>query len=458
MVQADYNLEEEYGWFIDGVLNYVDKNPDEFLEHYGVKGMHWGVRKDRNSSPLTNFGPSKIVRKTASGEELTLEKNPPAAIHKALAKLSKTYRRDYANFASLTIRDSSGNSVGSAQVHKKSADELNLVWMTVDKSVRGKGYATATMKAAEDFARQSGVKKMTLEVPGNAPDARHIYEKHGFKVTKEADDADTDPVWGGLTEMEYNIRTVKHAGIDLDQFLAHISNTPWIEYTAADYTPEQWHRACLIHLHQGAPTSKSECKLPVRTPQGALNRNGVHAAAAALAGARGGVQASGEQLASAKTALRRLYSELGDDVPDSLKQSATDVDEFIVHYGVKGMHWGVRSRSEGGGSGRKRSRSVKEPTHEDFARATTLHARAKSGGTKVLSNREMQDVIARMNLEQQYSKLTVGEGKAGGNKVLKGGSKMAGGILRNVGQQIASEILKGHAMAFVVKKGLTASK
>lgn len=282
------------------------------------------------------------------------------------------------------------------------------------------------------------------------------------------------------------------------RMLMHVSEQPWSNYTAADYTVEQWHRACLIHQHQGAPTSKSECKVPVRTPDGALNRNGVHAAAAALAGARGGVNASPEQLSSAKAALRRLYSELGEESPDSLKHEDVKdeipetqveplndvtqpnlgdaVEEFLSHYGVKGMKWGTRKSTPGllpGAStsmrvGRavgnrvNRRRTAKstpsEPTHTDFARATDIHSRAKAHGTRVLSNQEMRDVIARMELEQKYSNLNVGQGKAGSSKVKREGSKFVSGILKNVGQQVASEVLKGHAMSYVVKSGLTAKK
>ena len=119
--------------------------------------------------------------------------------------------------------------------------------------------------------------------------------------------------------------------------LAHISEAPWSNFTKADYTLEQWHAACLIHTHDGEPTSKSECKLPVKTPAGVLNRNGVHAAAAALAGARGGLKGvSADQKKKAGSALKRYYAELDDDLPESLAQSD------ISHHGVKGMRWGVR--------------------------------------------------------------------------------------------------------------------
>jgi len=108
----------------------------------------------------------------------------------------------------------------------------------------------------------------------------------------------------------------------VERALSHVSEKPWSDYTKSDYTIEQWHAACLIHLHDGPPTSKSECKLPVKTPNGALNRNGVHAAAAALAGARSPLKAPPEQKTKAASALRRYYAQLGETPPDSLKQSA----------------------------------------------------------------------------------------------------------------------------------------
>lgn len=128
--------------------------------------------------------------------------------------------------------------------------------------------------------------------------------------------------------------------------LRHVSEEPWSNFTKADYTPEQWHAACVIHMHDGDPTSKDECKLPVKTPDGVLNRNGVHAAAAALGGARGGLKGvSDEQKKKAATALRGYYSQLDEDPPESLAEhSAISAGEAFVleHYGVKGMRWGVR--------------------------------------------------------------------------------------------------------------------
>jgi hypothetical protein len=54
------------------------------------------------------------------------------------------------------------------------------------------------MKAIIDGAKRMGYKKLTLEVPGSSPNARHIYEKLGFVVVKE----EKDEFWDGLTYME----------------------------------------------------------------------------------------------------------------------------------------------------------------------------------------------------------------------------------------------------------------
>jgi hypothetical protein len=66
--------------------------------------------------------------------------------------------------------------------------------------------------------------------------------------------------------------------------IAEDSNTAWGNFKESDYSIEQWRRATLIHPSEQSD-NKSDYKLPVREPNGQLNRNGVHAAAAALAGA-----------------------------------------------------------------------------------------------------------------------------------------------------------------------------
>lgn len=75
---------------------------------------------------------------------------------------------------------------------------------------------------------------------------------------------------------------------------------------AADYCD-----ASLIDQNpSGQAKIKTNCKLQVREPKamgGMVNRNGMGAAAAVLAGGRGGVNASPEEKRTAARALVRLY-------------------------------------------------------------------------------------------------------------------------------------------------------
>ena len=102
-----------------------------------------------------------------------------------------------------------------------------------------------------------------------------------------------------------------------------VSSKPWSRFKESDYTLEQWHRACLIHLHDEKPTAKAQCKLPVREPNGILNRNGVHAAAAALVNAHGGVKVLMDQKRKADQMLVRLYRQaLKEEQPESIFMKA----------------------------------------------------------------------------------------------------------------------------------------
>lgn len=110
--------------------------------------------------------------------------------------------------------------------------------------------------------------------------------------------------------------------------MVRISNRPWSEIAESDYEDAQdFCDACLINLNEGPPEewTKAACKLPVYEPKRmgrALNRNAVFAAAAALAGARGGVKAPAEQKRKAARKLLQLYREIEAEPPESLRRIA----------------------------------------------------------------------------------------------------------------------------------------
>jgi predicted GNAT family acetyltransferase len=297
---------------------------EQVLAHYGVRGMRWGVRKSELAAgpqPPKKGAELVLQRDFKTGDKLTIYKMPPSAVAKTLSRISKNYAKEVKNYPQFNFYDKNGSRVGEgAFVRKK--DELYLDWITVKTKHRGKGYASAAMKGVVKYAQREGIKKMTLEVPGNAPDAQHIYTKMGFKLNgkNEPPDGPNDP-WGGLKGMEYRVPQgrVKHA-----------------ELTAE----EQWE------------------------------------------------EAFAEEFAD-------ILSEQFGTSGGSMEQS-DDLINFLAHYGIKGMRWGQRKKQA-------------RPVSSDAKAKTEVKERVKKDKISAISNADLQATIRRMQLEQDFKRLSVNE-------------------------------------------------
>ena len=109
--------------------------------------------------------------------------------------------------------------------------------------------------------------------------------------------------------------------------MANVSERRWGEISESDY--EDAHDYCAASLIDanapGEEKTKERCKLPVREPKrmgGKVNRNAVRAAAAVLAGARGGVDVGKEEQRKAARKLLALYRDLGEDAPEAITKLA----------------------------------------------------------------------------------------------------------------------------------------
>lgn len=109
--------------------------------------------------------------------------------------------------------------------------------------------------------------------------------------------------------------------------MANVSEKPWGQIADSDYADAgDYCDASLINLNTGPRSrwTKDACKLRVKEPNGGpLNRNGAHAAAAVLAGGRGGVDAPPQAKRAAARRLLLIYRvDLKEEPPEAIKQLA----------------------------------------------------------------------------------------------------------------------------------------
>ena len=183
----------------------------EELYHHGIKGQKWGVRKYQNKDgSLTPAGRERYKDSiadtkvyTKKGVEVVLRKQPTPLISKVVGKLSKSAQTNAArsDFLNVTV---GGKKVGDLQLFKEDPKSLNVVWVSIDMKYEGNGYGQTVMRAVVDHAKKQNLDRVTLEVPGISPNARHIYESLGFKSKGLI--SDEDDMWGGLTAMELDLR------------------------------------------------------------------------------------------------------------------------------------------------------------------------------------------------------------------------------------------------------------
>jgi ribosomal protein S18 acetylase RimI-like enzyme len=507
----------------ESIKSLVHSAADDFIAHFGVKGMKWGVRKNYQELRSRPRQSAQVVS-SKTGETVTVQQRKMPRLGAAIGAISPWYRKQLNNSTLMDVKVG-GKNVGDIAFTRKSSSEVNFGWIGIKKSQRGKGYATAVFDAGVKHARQQGYSKISLEVPGNAPDARHIYEKFGFKPTGEVLGHPGD-MWGGLTVMTYNIpraTSVRHSetlsdelerafdihfgamGIDdiilgpeessmaqsdanavLEHFgvkgmkwgvrkadASSASRSPktakadkkWAKKASSSRTFVAVHNAAVKRMNKTEVSrinNKSEYKNKDFTNDSPLRRKYYNEFETTFMRVMNeessriiGPNASGTQrlkfevdpsgsgdihyrietIKHANTSPPDIIAKTNDKgyivsfsvVENALMQGEDLVNNFIEHFGVKGMKWGVRRDRSGGGSS-------KPAPSTDAVRVNAYKKTVKRGGTNALSTKELQDLVTRMNLEQQYSRLQPP------SKTSRA-AKFAADVLVNAGKQQATKMV-----------------
>lgn len=130
-----------------------------------------------------------------------------------------------------------------------------------------------------------------------------------------------------------NIENMNTAAAKVKTEKLAVSDTPWSTFSRFDYTEDQWKAACLIDTGEGE--GRARYKLPVREPNGTLNRHGLRAMTKKIDDLEGIT----EDLRSA-TARKMIgfYRELEEDTPTLLDEvAARSEDPDFVDPPATGM-------------------------------------------------------------------------------------------------------------------------
>ena len=167
------------------------------LYHYGKLGMKWG----HHNAKIETGKYKRII--SDKNEPTKLCETRLSSVGKFLGNIIPGLKKQQAKFKDYELLDEKGIKVGGISTFATNKNTCNIPWLDVKPKYQGNGHAQSAIRQIVKDCKRQGYKQVTLEVPTNSPDARHIYEKNGFVAGKQI--TDSSDVWGGLTEMKLKL-------------------------------------------------------------------------------------------------------------------------------------------------------------------------------------------------------------------------------------------------------------
>lgn len=113
---------------------------------------------------------------------------------------------------------------------------------------------------------------------------------------------------------------------------------------------------------------------------------------------------------------------------------------YLMHHGIKGMKWGIRRTPEQLGHRSERRDEVKNRLiRSSGSRSSNTLREARGKDINKLSNQQLRDYNDRLNLEQNFARLTEGRVKQGKDWVTK---TIVSGIIVGTVAQVTKSVVK----------------
>lgn len=345
------------------VAQLFDRDETDEAEHSGVKGMKWGVRKDsapsNQAAKVAVLGPMAVLS---------------PALRNNVSSATATHIGLFGQYALLLPRVRDDLAQASDKVGVQKADKA---W---EKGLKdGSAFVAVNNAYADHF--NAGLGK--------------VNGKHPDDFTQDTKDFDNPVSWGpkykaymkdvdALTK-----QSLEKVGETLD--LKNASGTKQVKVIQKG-TVGGFHLE-VEHVRHAADTSAMSIRVVYKR-----DANG---------------RVTGFDIEDANSDSTVAHGAI-------FVEGLMENDEALAHYGVKGMHWGIRKASPEPvaptassrvphGDTRKTKIDVaggqNHPASDDAIKVAQARAKLAKSGSAALSNKELRDVATRIQLEQQVMQL-----------------------------------------------------